>query len=111
MTIVWLVDANRFVQEYYNHVSDQALKHVNWMVDIKTGFIKLFISATNGFEMYCYIHDGTIDTLPVQLKDSVSMRGAVLGTMELEDSSGIEKGITELVNEFRGLRFSQVTKV
>ena len=107
--IVWIVNISRFVQEYHNHVLDVELKHINWMIDIKTGFLKMYITATHGSEMYCHIHETGIGTLPIAIKDKITKEGMVLGTMGFSEVKGVEDGINELVREFKGLKFNQVT--
>ena len=113
MVIVWLVDINRFVQEYRNHILDTELKHINWLVDNKTGFLRMYITATNGFEVYCYIHEDTVDTLPSDIKTRLTKSGMVLGTISLPDTNNIMADTNELVsglvNEFKGLKFNQAS--
>lgn len=82
MTLVYLVNQERFIKEYKLHISLLKDKVVNWYVDSETGYLKLFINSTNGTEIYCYEHKGTYQDLAETLKECISSEGEILGIMK-----------------------------
>jgi len=107
MGMIWLVTEKRFVEEYANHIRNIPLKYVNWFVDYKTGSLRMYITAQGTNEVYCYVHSGGTDTLSAVLKDMLSEKGMVLGIEDSDDYKGRDN-IKDLVNEIKGLKFSQV---
>ena len=106
--IVWLVDEERFINEYMNHIGTISSKYVNWTVDPRTGYLWMYIVALHSPEVYCYIHKQNPNELPAQLRTMISKRGEVLGTLELENINSMKENITKFGNEVKKLKFSQV---
>ena len=69
--------------EYKKHASLNPDKVINWYVDNEG--LKLFLNSTNGTEKYCYIHSGSYDTLPYELKEHLNEDGEVLGVYEKKE--------------------------
>lgn len=105
MTLIWLVKFERFLQEYTNHIKDQPIKYVNWMV--QDGNLRFYIEQTNGTNSYCYIHSTGIDTVPIEIQDMMSKKGEIVGIegIDSEDDDGVVEKLDEISKR---LKFGQI---
>lgn len=104
MSVVWLVDAVRFLQEYRNHIKNTPLKYVNWLVDMTTGYVRMYISGTNSNDIFCHIYEGNMNTMPVELRDVIRREGMILGTIDL---SGIKGELGRIEEDTKIQRLTQ----
>lgn len=104
MSVVWLVSGSRFLQEYETHIKIIPRKYVNWTIDSMTGYVRMYISGTNSNDIFCYIHEGPENTLPIELSSIIERKGYILGTIDLSDKN------EELTKLSRDMRFNMVNQ-
>lgn len=102
MTIVWLVSLKRFLYEFENHIANTDRKNINWFVD-DDGYVRMYIEQTNGSNVYCYIHKGNADTIPLELKSFILEMGSVLGIEGIDDNDidSVEEKVDEISSRLK----------